>query len=395
MPLAMRLARLLRFAVLALALQGCPATLADQASLEDRQRELKSLQSAVAKLQKQLQDKRGRKAAALKKFSRAEKAIGELGATAFELQQQQASLAAKLGQLQRELRETTRRQEAQRSQVAQYLRAAYQGGRVDVLAILFSDASPADLDRQLHYLQQINRQRNALIAGYSELLQQKKTLLRQVDLQVAKNREHQEKIDAQQRKLASAQRERGELLARLGDEIGTAEGQLAGLVDTQAEMQKLVETMGKALQQAPRSAQGEFIAKPLPGKFAAARGQLPWPVAGAAPTAFGRTNTLSGVKSQGVSIAAESGTAVQAIYPGEVIFADWFGGQGLLAIVDHGEGYWSLYGRNQSLLKPVGARVSAGEAIATVGNSGGRSESALYFEIRSNGVPANPADWCR
>jgi len=86
---------------------------------------------------------------------------------------------------------------------------------------------------------------------------------------------------------------------------------------------------------------------------------------------------------------------VQAIYPGRVIFADWFAGQGLLTIVDHGEGYWSLYGRNQSLLKPVGARVNAGEAIATVGNSGGQSMSALYFEIRQQGKPSDPALWCR
>ena len=95
-----------------------------------------------------------------------------------------------------------------------------------------------------------------------------------------------------------------------------------------------------------------------------------------------------------MTIRANTGEPVKAIYAGRVIFADWFQGQGLLMIIDHGNGYMSLYGHNESLLQNAGAWVAGGETIATVGNSGGQSMAALYFEIRLNGQPSNPNLWC-
>ncbi|MBT8139210.1 MAG: peptidoglycan DD-metalloendopeptidase family protein [Gammaproteobacteria bacterium] len=294
--------------------------------------------------------------------------------------------------------ETTRLQQlAKREQLAKQLRTAYMSGRKKALSVLFSNTGPAELSRQLYYLGRINDAGNALISEYSDLLKHQQALLDSVAAQQSKSSANRKKIEKQQQKIAKEQRQRSELLAKLEKQISKQDSKLSTLLSDSEDLQALMETMGKTL--AKQASQTKARQKPRiaisGGSFSAAKGKLPWPVAGSQQASFGRQDALSGIRSQGVRIGARSGDTVHAIFPGEVIFADWFGGQGLLAIIDHGDGYWSLYGHNQSLLKTIGSQVSAGEAIATVGNSGGRSDAALYFEIRHNGKPTDPSLWCR
>jgi septal ring factor EnvC (AmiA/AmiB activator) len=122
---------------------------------------------------------------------------------------------------------------------------------------------------------------------------------------------------------------------------------------------------------------------------------MPWPVDGKARNRFGRDRDGGPLKWHGLMIAASEGSTVSAIHHGRVVFADWFRGSGLLRILDHGAGYRSLYGHNQSLLREVGEWVDVGDAIGTVGNSGGRQRTALYFEIRKDGKPTDPDKWCK
>ena len=119
------------------------------------------------------------------------------------------------------------------------------------------------------------------------------------------------------------------------------------------------------------------------------------PVTGKPNNRFGSRRGQGSLRWQGLIIPAEEGSDVAAIHHGRVVFADWFRGSGLLLIIDHGDGYKSLYAHNESLLRDVGEWVSAGASVATVGNSGGRAESALYFEIRKDGKPTNPANWLK
>ena len=122
---------------------------------------------------------------------------------------------------------------------------------------------------------------------------------------------------------------------------------------------------------------------------------MAWPVEGRITERFGRPRNRGKMKWQGVRLKAEAGTPVSAIHHGRVVYADWLRGSGLLLVIDHGEGYMSLYAHNESLLRDVGEWVSTGAAIATVGDSGGQSEPGLYFEIRKDGKPTNPQAWCR
>ena len=122
---------------------------------------------------------------------------------------------------------------------------------------------------------------------------------------------------------------------------------------------------------------------------------LPWPTIGKTVTHFGARVEQSDLKWSGILVRAPEGRDVTSIFPGTVVFADWLKGFGQLVIIDHGQGYMSLYGRNRNLYKQLGESVEAGERIAQVGQSGGFSESGLYFEIRHNGRPLDPERWLR
>ena len=127
--------------------------------------------------------------------------------------------------------------------------------------------------------------------------------------------------------------------------------------------------------------------------FDALKGKLPWPVQGAIAERFGSKRYE--MNWDGVLINGHEGAEVKAVAAGRVVYADWLRGYGLMVIVDHGKGYISLYAFNQSINKTAGTHVKAGETLATVGRSGGRSGPALYFGIRNRGVPLNPEQWCR
>ena len=127
--------------------------------------------------------------------------------------------------------------------------------------------------------------------------------------------------------------------------------------------------------------------------FAAQRGRLRWPLQGRIVSAFGSDD--GGRRSSGVLLAAKNGTPVRAISHGRVAFADWLRGYGLVIIVDHGDGYLSLYGCNETLLKDVGDWVDADDTIATSGASGGQKTPGLYFELRAKGQAIDPRGWMR
>ena len=134
-------------------------------------------------------------------------------------------------------------------------------------------------------------------------------------------------------------------------------------------------------------------AKPASGDFTQLKGRLKLPVTGELTNRFGGQRADTGTAWKGLFIRASTGSSVKALGPGSVVFADWLRGFGNLLIIDHGDGYMSLYGNNEAVLKQEGEQVTAGEIIATVGNSGGNPESGLYFEVRYHSRPIDPLQW--
>jgi murein hydrolase activator len=185
--------------------------------------------------------------------------------------------------------------------------------------------------------------------------------------------------------LDSARRQRGRVLANLEKESSNRSATLKRLQRQQNQLEQLLRDLSRAIEAAPYDPNDAF---------AKLRGKLSWPVSGRVETAFGEA-IAGGLKSNGIQIAADRGNPVSAVHEGRVIYADWLPGRGLLIIVDHGNGYLSLYGHNEQLFKQAGATVRAGETIGAAGDSGGRSQSGLYFEIRRAGKPVDPRPWFR
>ena len=188
--------------------------------------------------------------------------------------------------------------------------------------------------------------------------------------------------------MEASRKERKKVVRSLKAEIKSKGQQLDGLLADEQELKSLLQALTEALSDIP-AAPGDH--KP----FAKLKGKLKWPTSGRRLKAYGESRRIGSLRWQGVVIAGKEGQEVKAVSHGRVAYADWLRGYGLLLIIDHGDGYMTLYGHNQSLFREVGDWVEKGEVIAAVGNSGGIDNHALYFEIRKDGKPTDPIRWCR
>lgn len=288
-----------------------------------------------------------------------------------------------------ELREQQLRMAAEQSTQLRWLertvRTAYMSGREPLMKLLLSQEEPDQVARLLRYHEYFQRARHTRL---NELQDELKALLA-VSLEVSDARDQlyrrREAVSRQQKEMEQARAERETALARLSSRVDQQKGQLESLREDEARLDKLLQDMNRAISDIPADIGG----KP----FGDLAGQLPWPVEGRTRVSFGARRD-GGMRWNGVLLDASAGTPVQAIHPGRVVYADWLRGYGLIIIVDHGQGYLSLYGHNQSLMRDVGDWVAQGDVLARAGDSGGMNSSGVYFEIRHKGQPVNPDRWC-
>jgi len=259
-------------------------------------------------------------------------------------------------------------------------------GQDEPLKLLLNQRDPAQTGRVLVYYQYFGRARATQIAAINSHLSD----LASLDAQLAAEEERLTALEDQRRgelsKLQSARERRGRALVSLEAEAKNRARELQRLKDQQGGLEKLVRELRRALERIDKFPTDSKDA------FAKLRGKLTWPVAGRLAASFGQVRA-GGVKWDGVLVSGAQGSPVRAIYHGRVVYADWLSGLGLLTIIDHGDGYLSLYGHNERLFKEVGERVTAGDTIATLGDTGGRANPALYFEIRKGGRPVDPKPW--
>lgn len=367
------------------ALWAAPLFAAD--SLSAKAGELEKLRAAIQSLRHDLEVDHNKKDSLQTQLRHIEKQIGRLSSA---LEQTGADLRKEQRKLAR-LTEDKHRHEAelgrQQAVLAQQVRAAFAVGRQGYLKLLLDQQNPATVSRNLIFYDYLNRARarriHAVTAELAEIKTLKAAISRQVQtLDDLHSRQRQEKDSLQ-----SQQRARSVILAAVDARIESKDEQLTRLLANEKRLQTVVERLRQALSDIPEAAGGR--------PFGRLKGRLHWPTHGTIAERFGTWRSVGKLKWQGVLIDAGLGDDVHAVYHGRVAFADWLRGYGLLVIIDHGNGYMSLYGHNQSIYKDVGDWVETGEVIASVGNSGGRDRPGLYFEIRHNGVPSNPVLWCR
>ena len=368
----------------------------EKAELAANEAKLSKLLNELESIKKRLSRDLNRHNSINKSFSETEIKIGKLAAKHRQLTEEQQQLNKQLSALRKEQKQLQRQQKKQQALIGDHLRQAYQMGSQSELQVFLEQESPESIDRQLTYLGYINKARNKKIHEYAETVKQKLQVSQRIREQHATLEANQSLLVKQQQSLATLQTTRRQQLEKLTANIKGNENRIKVLDSDSASLKQLLSEVEKVMaKQAKRETKQKAIDVAVPdGDFAKAKGRLPWPVNGKQQFQFGKARTGSSINWQGVTLRANAGEAVKAIYAGRVIFADWFQGQGLLMILDHGNGYMSLYGHNESLLQNAGAWVAGGETIATVGNSGGQSMAALYFEIRHNGQPNNPNLWC-
>ncbi|HED18817.1 MAG TPA: peptidase M23, partial [Gammaproteobacteria bacterium] len=274
----------------------------------------------------------------------------------------------------------------QRRHIASEARVAYAMGRQQQVKLLLNQEQPSVAGRMLTYFGYFSRARMVQIDSIHATME----ALRETEASIqGKTRIlgglHDRRQSASER-LREKKQARKQVLVQINSELQNQSGELRRLGENEKQLQKLLASLQELLADIP----AELSQQP----FRSLKGKLHWPARGRLTARFGNRRGSSGLVWQGVMISAPEGTRVRAVSQGRVAFADWMRGFGLLLIIDHGEGYMSLYGHNQALYKEVGEWVDTGEVVATLGTSGGQTRSGLYFELRHNGRPVNPVRWC-
>ncbi|HEY7840493.1 MAG TPA: peptidoglycan DD-metalloendopeptidase family protein [Gammaproteobacteria bacterium] len=377
--------RFVEFATAALILSFCgwPAA-GDQPANADR---LERLRGRIREVQAGLSAARDESDALLIELQEAEAAAAASAAAL-------ADIEAKLDRRRARLQELTSERETQssilsreREQLGAQVRATYRSGRNDFIKLLLNQEDPALVGRTLAYHDQFNRARAANIGRIGAVVARLETLERGIAEETSGLEALRSLEVARVEDLKARRESRAEVMARLQEHIAARDRELQMLKRNERDLVNLLDRLGE------ETTLVESFEKLPP--FTALRGNLKWPVKGEIAERFGAPRKGGRLRAQGVTISAPAGSDVRAVSAGMVIFADWFRNLGLLIIVDHGEGYMSLYGHNEALEKKAGDMVAVDEVISRVGDTGGQSETTLYFEIRENGAPVDPALWCR
>jgi septal ring factor EnvC (AmiA/AmiB activator) len=350
--------------------------------------ELKAVRSQIDKVRAEMERDAGRRDKLAKEIEESEKSVGTARGELEKLRRERAAHTARRAELAAERQREEAGLAADRGALAGQIRAAHMIGKREPIKLLLNQRDPAETGRVLVYYQYFGQARASQIAAIDAHLAE----LGRLDAELAVEEQRLASLEEQQRgevsKLQAARERRGRALVSLETESKNRAKQLERLKDQQAGLEKLVRELRRALERIDKFPTDSKDA------FAKLRGKLAWPVAGRLVASFGQVRA-GGVKWDGVLVAGAAGSPVRAVYHGRVVYADWLSGLGLLVIVDHGDGYLSLYGHNERLYKEVGERVTAGDTIATVGDSGGRARPELYFEIRKGGRPVDPRPWFR
>ena len=349
--------------------------------LAEEQRKIENERSAAAKA---LREADGKVSGSQRALRETDAQIAEHELALEKLQQQKLALENSLSR--------------QRAELAALVRSAYALGKNEQLKLLLEQDRMSDLARVLAYHRYFQRDRQQRIVGLNAELAALAALGDQIQAQQQVLLAAREKQQAEVAALDAQRRERSKLVSSLESSYRDRNTRLKALGRDEKNTVALLERLRKLMAQLPKPATkpGKPARGPSPAKGDAAipLGPLNLPLVGTVLAGYGGTMP-DGHRSQGLLIAGAAGAEVHAVSGGRVAYADWLKGYGLLIILDHGGGWMTLYAFNDALLKKAGDTVSAGEAISTVGSSGGQGRSAVYFELRRNGQPQDPRSWLK
>ena len=364
--------------------QASPGTAEEDGLARVKERELERVRERISELKGRMDDRAAERDRVTAELQNAEVVISRHRIQLTELERQKAFSENRIAELEAQSAARQAELDEEVSLLGAQVRAAYTNGRQERIKLLLNQHDPAALGRMTAYYRVLSAHRGDNIQAVNRHLDE----LSSLKAEAAKERDRLTALagerQAELERLDAAQGKRRELLASLKTRMQEEGAEIERLGAEEKDLTRLIAELTSILSDYP-------ITSDVP--FTDLKGGLTWPVVGTLLHDFGQPRAGGGLKWNGVVLAAPRGREVRAVYHGRVVFADWLAGLGLLVIVDHGEGYMTLYGYNETTLKSAGDWVAPGDVIATVGDSGGRSQSALYFELRKGAQPVDPRAW--
>ena len=376
---------------------------------DEKKQALDDLRGRIERLNRDLAKTEESRSEITDQLKESEKAISEVNRNLLALTRDQTAIGRELAEVEGRIkaaRDDIAREEHLRDKL---IRHQYMFGNTDATRLVLSGEDVSLVERQLAYLGYVTRARVATIGRLKVKVVQLAGLevdARDKQMRLAANADEQKRARTL---LVSERVGRQKVLGRLRADIDKNRREVGRLKRDENRLTKLIEQIAVALAKKaeprrkpdetprirkPGEAVNEVVDSGFVGRaFSSLKGKLKLPVKGELAGKFGTQREDGGLTWKGLFIRADEGQPVKAVADGRVVYADWLRGYGNLVIVDHGAGYLSLYGHNESIAKQVGETTSAGEAIASVGSTGGASDSGVYFELRQDGKPFDPLRW--
>jgi len=382
----------LRLALL-LFLASCIGPVLGAEDSEAAAQELVAVSSAIEEIQSWIDEAKSTQSNETENLERAEVEISQLLQSIGAIEAQVEQTTAEIAALDRRAAQLNDEKATQSALLEQTIRAAYLSGNQSAIELLLNQDDISKSARMLYYHRLFTEAQLECIAEFQTTLDGLAALNRLQESKATELAVEQTELRQELDSLEQSQLRREAALAQLRLDIASRSGELEQLEIDQSQLQELIAEIERAVADIPAAMRRS--------PFGERRGRLALPVTGQITQDYGSRYGDGDLRRQGVTIAVSEGTPVQAIHPGRVVFSDWLRGTGLLVIIDHGEGFMSLYGGNQALSKQAGDWVNAGDIISTSGlgnalvrgQDSGQASPGLYFEIRHHGTAQNPADW--
>ncbi len=387
--------------------------LAESKSAQPKQA-LSELQQQLEALKKELDQAQEYHKDAADALKESEVAISGADKKLYEISKRQVDNKKELAKLDAESKSTNRSLTQEQKLLSGQLYQQYIHGQQSYVQMILQSDRPSEVARDLHYFSYVAKARAGLINKMQSNLNKIKRLNELTASKLQEITDLKQKQLDEKRTLEAKKKEKSKVVNSLSHQIAEQRGQIKKLSRDEKRLSQLVSRLAKII---PKTKANKKPSTPtsntkktpdntvainnekLPSdnaistNFSALKGKLRLPVRGTISNRFGSAREDSGISWKGLFIKASEGADVKAIATGRVVFADWLRGFGNLIIVDHGDGYMSLYGNNQSVLKQAGDLVQSGDTIASVGNTGGNESNGLYYELRSQSRPFDPMSW--
>ena len=375
--------------------------------------ELQQLRGRIEALQQKLVDSEASRDEAADALRESERAISDANRDLAGLDKASLEVTQRAEALRGEAKKAAEGLETQQKNLSRLLHAQHVrhgGSSPDTLHLLLSGENPNTMARDMQYLSYVSRAHGDAIRSLREGMDKLKALTDEASAKAAELAKIGADQISQRQRLQAEKAKRADVVTRLSRDMQRQRNEIGAMQRNETRLTTLIEQLARVITRSPlitpparadtprqRPERVDRVAEPatITQVFSRLRGQLALPVRGELTGRYGSPRSDGGLTWKGIFVAAKPGESVRAVASGRVVYADWLRGFGNLMIIDHGESYMSLYGYNETLLKQVGENIGSGEAVATVGNSGGGADSGLYFELRHQGKPFDPLSWVR